>query len=303
MTVDAAPLAWPSSPLEIASMRAARALGCVAVVSGGGGDDLFDRDPTAAGAIFASGAWSAAIRIASAGTEGTISTRLWRNLAWPLLRRQVPWQVRRFKRMHRDGRGHYPSFFRPLAKREHDDVRARRHGLRLVDEQRSPEERVAWAFDLPFAGPTAFHRHLSEVVAGIPRFDPYFEPDVIACAMSAPLPSHFEGELPRGVLRRAARAHLPPAVWERTSKAGFEAACAVLFRAHRPALDGLADVGALADLGLIEPRLFAEAYARFARDPIEDVVGWGYIWPTLAVEAFVRGVGGLPRRFAGSMPA
>jgi Asparagine synthase len=301
MTVDAAPLAWPSSPLEIGSMKIALSLGCVAAVSGGGGDDLFEREQGSAGAIFASGAWSAAVRIASAGTEGTVLTRLRKNLVWPLLRRQVPWPLRRLKRTLRDGRDHYPTFFRSLARKEHDEVRARRLRHRTVEEC-SPDERVAWAFDLPFSGPTAFHRHLSEVAAGIPRFDPYFEPDVIACAMSAPLPAHFEGTLPRGLLRRAARGRLPPAVWERTSKAGFEGACAAVFRAHRPALDALADVGALADLGVIEPRRFAEAYARFAGDPVADLVGWGTVWPTLAVEAFVRGVGGLPGRFTGRMP-
>ena len=300
MTVDATPLAWPSSPLEIGAMKIARSLGCVAAVSGGGGDDLFEREQSSAGAIFASGAWSAAVRIAMAGPEGTVLSRLRQNLLWPLLRRQAPWPLRRLKRVLRDGRGHYPKFFRPLAREQHDAVLARRSRQRTVEEC-SPEGRLAWAFDLPFSGSTAFHRHLSEVAAGIPRFDPYFEPDILAGVMSAPLLAHFEGHLPRGLLRRAARGRLPPAIWERTSKAGFEVATAALFRAHRPALDSLADVGALADLGVIEPRLFGERYSRFARDPAADPVGWGNVWPTLAVEAFVRGVGSLPRRFTGRM--
>jgi hypothetical protein len=69
-----------------------------------------------------------------------------------------------------------------------------------------------------------------------------------------------------------------------------------------PALVDLADVSALADLGIIEPRAFRPVFDAWRANPSSEEQGFRYVWTMLAVEAWLRGLHRLPRRFEGLGP-
>jgi hypothetical protein len=224
---------------------------------------------------------------------------LGQNLLRPLLRRRLPWEFRRAVRVLRTaGRRRLPSFFGVLPQVIQEEAFLLRAAEREFSEAK-PEEQLSRVLASSHFDAVAFHRGLAEQSTGLPRFDPLLEPDVVALAVTSPAMEHFEGALSRGLLRRAVKGALPDVVWRRTTKAGIEAACSTLVALARPGLDRLADVSALADLGIVEPRKFATVYQQFVASPSSVELGFRYVWTTLAVEAFLRGAYGLPGRFEG----
>lgn len=298
LTVDGAPLAWPGALLEIAAMRRARERGAIAVLSGAGGDDMFDEDRAVAARVLEAGRVKEALAIAL--PRGAPLSALGRRLLRPLLRRRVPFALRSLSMSLRAGRSSsLPELFGPLARAAHEECWLRQSQDREFFDH-DADERVLLSFRSRQFDALAFHRRLSEAAAGLPRLDPFLEPDVTAFAMRAEPWEHFERDLPRGLLRRAAGSELPDDVYRRTSRASIDAACATIAQRTGPALERLADVSALADLRIVEPRAFRPAFDAWRSGSRDGHDGLPYVWPVLAAEAWLRGTHDLPRRFEGA---
>jgi hypothetical protein len=195
-TMDGAPLASPGAALELAAFRRAKELSAVAVLSGAGGDELFEEDRSVAARILESGRIRDAFSIAR--PHGAPLSDLRARLLRPLARRRVPWSVRRaMMALRGQGKLPLPAFFGALPRALRDEAWLR--GTEDPDFfDQGPDERVALSFRSPHFDSVAFHRRLSEAAVSLPRLDPFLEPDVLAFAMRAAPWEHFEGDLPRG---------------------------------------------------------------------------------------------------------
>jgi asparagine synthetase B (glutamine-hydrolysing) len=280
--VDAMPFVWPSAALEVEAFARARANGADVVLSGLGGDELFDGDPWALSELARSGRIRDALHLART-LRGFPRPPL-ATLQWPF-RRLVASRVPRPIRLLRARRA-------PLATPAWAGPRL----ARWYREQRDREtERT---LDPASTGPSSldFHRvqllslrHLVVTTAGIPRRDPYMDPRFRAVAARIPKHLWLHGGVWRGLFRLAFGDLLPIALRERMDKADVEPALGRYleaiggFERIRP----LATVTRLGEAGLVEPRAFARAFDAFTKNR-EDGDAWTTLWPALATEAFLR---------------
>jgi len=140
----------------------------------------------------------------------------------------------------------------------------------------------------------AWYRHQQEHASGIERSDPYLDRELITWVDALPPVWLLEGGVRRGLFREAIRGLVPESLRTRPDKAAFEPA---MFRFVESiggfgALRRHASVPDLADLGLVEPRAFLDAFDELAAKPIGSWQ-WSTVWPALATEAFLasRGAG------------
>lgn len=283
--VDASPLTWIGGAFEIATLSRARALGAERVLTGAGGDWLFDGDPTALADRFVRGDRLGAIAAAS-GLDGFGEPRS-RALSWifrPLVARLEPRAIRRRRiarllnapewagpRLRRLTEAHRPSFV------DHALLPRRNADERIHAACTSPElEHLAWL------------HHQQEVATGLPRRDPYLDRALRRFVLSLPPEWLLAGDVRRGLYREAIRVLVPAFVANRKTKAEMEPAITRLVEAAGgfEALRDLAKVQHLADLGLVEPRQFLRVFDSIARDPLGSW-DWFWAWPALAAEAFV----------------
>jgi len=255
LTAGALPLTWPTGAVEALLMQRARASGATRVLAGLGADEWFDGDPGG-------------------------------NSLWPRLRRKVPWRVRRLTR--RRSKPRIPPWAGPRAKgaliAAHERVLSERPWC-----ERGAENRVRAGFIDPHLARASTLRAQLEALSGVLRVDPYLDAELAVFALSIP-PRLLLGtgprEVRRGLLREALAGVLPDTVRLRPDKASFAPAHRALFAP--PYLETLrprVSVGRLADLGIIEPRAFARAFASAAAGSAVDV----RLYSTLAVEAFLGG--------------
>jgi hypothetical protein len=135
----------------------------------------------------------------------------------------------------------------------------------------------------------AWGRHAEEVASGIERVDPYLDRTLIREVERFPAEWLLHGGMRRGLFREAMRDLLPDSVRMREDKASFEPAL-VRFVSAAGGLESfreLANAVRLGELGLVDRRAFAAAVEVFVRSP-DDGDAWTTVWPTLAVEAFLR---------------
>ncbi len=133
----------------------------------------------------------------------------------------------------------------------------------------------------------------TEVASGLPYVTPYLGPSFIELVAGFPPEELFHGGLMRGLFRLALADVLPSSLAARTDKASFEPMFDAMFVAMggRAAFRSLLTMEATADLGLVEPASFRGIFDRVvARETTAR--GWLEVWPMLAVEAFVRRLGG-----------
>jgi hypothetical protein len=128
-----------------------------------------------------------------------------------------------------------------------------------------------------------------EALSGVLRIDPYLDAELAAFALAL-RPRALLGTGPRAIRRGLFREALAGAVLDsvrlRPDKASFAPAHRALFAPpHLATLQPLASVSRLADLGIIEPRAFARAFASTTAGGDVDA----RLYSVLAVEAFLRG--------------
>lgn len=287
---DAAPCTWPSAPLERALAEAAKARGADRVLSGAGGDDLFDGDPTELASLLPRHPLAALARVRSMSVPWKASTlaRARDFLVRPALSPLVPhaWRLARRRRTYADLFPWAGAVLRRAIEMSIADssARPRAHG--------SPHDRYEQLARSPQLHEVATMRVQFEAASALRRVDPFLDPEVLAFVARLPPLTLLHGNQLRGLFRECARDLVPDSVRLRTDKAAFEPAQTEMVRAAGgfETLRSLASVTRAADLGLVEPAVFQPAFDALARDPEGGLApgDWLGVWPILAVEAFLR---------------
>jgi asparagine synthetase B (glutamine-hydrolysing) len=294
--VDGAPLCSPWSIVEVELMARARAHGADCVLTGTGGDELFDGDPRALASLARRGRILSAMRISR-----RLRDFLWEEPRFPI----ASWVVRplvvslapKWLRLARARRApHVPPWAGPLLRDAIRDARARSASKLSDDLDRGRVELGAEIAEHHRVA-LAWGRHQHEIAACIERRDPFLDRSLFALLHSLPPDWLLHGGIRRGLFREAFRAEMPDSVRMREGKAFVEPAYARAIKAA----GGVAQFAQLARdtqlgaMGIVEPRRFEEAFNAFALDTeMEKLVPWT-VWNFLCLEAFVRARLGLGR--------
>jgi asparagine synthase (glutamine-hydrolysing) len=278
--VDGAPVVWPSAAPFILAGRRARDRGADAVLSGWGGDGLFDGDlgqfaeRARAGDCIGAILDAAKLQLLwSSSPVGRVLNYVARPLLGDLLPHSWPASWRRL-RVHRSREWHWAGGkLRSL--------------MNVPAAAPDPDWRAELATSIEM-DEAADERGQHEVAVGLPRIDPYLDAELIEFMASVPADMLFQGNRMRGLYRQAMEGILPDSLRLRPDKASFEPAIDELFdsAARDPAFQDLIKMEALADLGMVEPRRYREAVTRTMAGKSRR--GWLEVWPALAVEAFVQ---------------
>lgn len=288
--VDCAPMPWPSSFFELAAYARAKELRADRVLTGIGGDALFDGNPRSLARVARSGRPLDALRRVSR-LRGFVRPRspalTW--LARPLLADLLPAKLR--GRVVRTAELEVPEWFAPAALRIFgDESRRRRRELLSPPGLENSSSRLD---DL-----LARHRHQVAEETGIARLDPFVDPWLQRFVRALPAQWLLQGDTRRGLFRDALKDLLPTELYQREDKASFEPALLRYVRAVGgfEALRPIAQVQTLSSLGLINASSFRRAFDRLEAHPLHGR-HWTAVWPVLAIEAFAeRFFAARPRR-------
>jgi asparagine synthase (glutamine-hydrolysing) len=278
--IDAAPVVWPTGPLLILAAKRARERGAEAVVSGWGGDVLFDgnlgqfADRARAGDCL--GAILDVARLQLLWRSSPIG-RVRDYVARPLLGDMLP--------------GAWRGSWKSLGVRRSSEWKWAGGKLRSLMSIPGVPAASDWRAELAASvemDEAADERGQHEVAVGIPRLDPYLDAELIEFMLSVPAHMLLHDHRMRGLYREAMRGVLPGSLRLRADKASFEPAIRELFKSAEqdPSFRTLLRMEALGDLGMVEPRRYREALTRTIAG--DGPRGWLETWPAIAVEAFVR---------------
>jgi hypothetical protein len=262
--------------MEVEALSRARQNGADLILSGAGADELFDGDPRSLADVARTRPWQA---LKSARRLRGCDPQRFPAFTWvvrPHLARRVPLAIRQ-RRWALQAASATPDWAGPVLR----DLLARERWRPLSPEgtwDASHHEHVAWLL------------HQESLAAGLEYREPFLAPTLRAWVRSLEPAWLLDGDIRRGLFRAAVSDLLPRAVLERPGKSYFEDGFRRFFVAAggARAMGELATVERLASLGIVRPRPFAEAYARFISGTDEGM-GFTTLWPVLAVEAFVRG--------------
>jgi asparagine synthase (glutamine-hydrolysing) len=285
LTADAAPTISPAAAWDLTLRERARDRGAEVVLTGNGGDHVFNGDPR----IFA--------------------RRALKGHLFDAFRRAV--------RFQRQSRASIPRAFRYVVS---PPVISVAPGIQRARRRRSAIKRWPWAGprlreviedlyvqkppDLEWTSSTsaprferlvrkefmylAEHRGQAEAASAIVRVNPLWDDELVALTAGFPQEVLLHGDRWRGLFRLAMPSIVPDSVRLRPDKAWFEPAIAEMVGgSDLGALRDLARMQMLGDLGLVEParyRLHFEAVLSAGSESLH----WLAIWPALAVEAFAR---------------
>ena len=280
---DAAPVTWPTTPMERLAGDRARAWGAEAIISGCGGDQVLDGDDRSfvervrrgdCGAIRD----AARLRVPWSSSGPSRVTGL---VLRPLLRPFIPgWVLARRRREHvasRDATAWAGPRLRPLMRP-------------TIEPPIGSESWTSWFACSPLMADAMDAAGQEECHSGLPQIDPYLDPRLVDLLASFPAEHLFAGDRQRGLYRLAMEGILPDSLRFRCDKASFEPLVAETLRAAggtEGAVPQLLTMEASADLGLVEPAAFRSAFTRVASNGSTQR-GWLGVWPMLAVEAFLR---------------
>jgi asparagine synthase (glutamine-hydrolysing) len=280
--LDANPLLFPTWAWWLKMNRWAADQGIDVLLSGDGGDDLFDGDTSIFATDLLRGHPIRAAR-AAMGFKGftyfaSTRRRLSTLLLSPALHQISPpvhgmiHAVRARRRMSKDFRWAGPAL-RPWIARKlstyYVPTRVMVAGDELLDTRDG-------------------HQQI-RLFSGCRSADPYLDDDLVNFVDALPKHLLFHGGYRRGLFRFAFRDLLPDSVRLRETKSRFENAVAELFAAGggENLIRTYSSMNHLADLGFIEPREFAIRLEQLVRNPTEGTQ-WLTIWPALVMEAFLR---------------
>jgi asparagine synthase (glutamine-hydrolysing) len=295
LVIDAAPTGWPTAACEIALARMNRQRGGSVLLTGSGGDEVFEGDTRVFAHRARRGHLLSSLRCA-ARLHGswlpTAASRMRSLVLRPLLKRAVPAALARRIGAVRQRR-RVPRWAGPAARRLVENEAFERGSG--VDEGEDPN-RCSWLANAARCTPFLEYseaRAQLELAGGCPLADPFLDERVVDFMASLRPDLPFCGHWTRGLFRQAVRGWIPESVRLRTDKASFAGASRELLEAPGglAALEPLLRATALADLGIVEPRPFAECVANLRQATLDDSF-WFEIWPVLAAEAFVRQASG-----------
>ena len=292
LTAAGMPLTWPSGAVEATLLARASDAGVARVLAGLGADEWFDGDPDATSLLVAGSGVRGAMSVARAFEQAGRRRALARVL-WPRLRQEVPWPLRRMTRRVRTR-----PLFPPWAGSRMRRVLSEAHERALADRpwiEHSAEERVEAGFRDPHLARASTLRLQLERLSGVLRVDPYLDAELATFALGASperLLGQDEPRERRGLFREALAGVVPESVRTRQDKASFAPVHRALFRPpHLAVLEKAAAVSRLADLDIVQPKVFREAFERavvHARGPVDQAEPMlAQLYAVLAVEAFL----------------
>lgn len=284
--VDQTPFVRTGAASLLALMTKAAERGASLVLTGNGGDDIFDGDPRILSHRILSGEIVQAIvqaaRLRVPWTTNPLR-RVSEFLIRPLAARLIPsaLQTERRRRLRRRG----CTWAGPELQAFLDTV--------VVDnapnELETPTDRLARFRTSPDFLEAADERSLLEQASGVLRIDPFLDDDLIEFVMRLPPLLLFHGSQMRGLFRLALKGLIPESVRLRPDKADFEPAFIEVMEAAGglASFRDLAAMPNLAALGLVDPSGYRGAFDAFASQPLAGE-SWVSLWPALAVEAFAE---------------
>jgi asparagine synthase (glutamine-hydrolysing) len=284
MTIDAMPAASPILVTVAPMGRIVRDAGAKVVLSGDGGDQILDGSPRVFGELARRGEFVRALD-GSLRTRGVFydgpAGRLARFLVRPLVERLVPpfaWNGLRRLRHRRPGWAG-----RALAFNVRPRVGA---AAGLLKE--SPGERYTRMLrEISFV-PWSLLRHQKEVLGGYTLRAPLLDDEFLRFAATLPPLSLLRGGYLRGLMREAMRSLVPEELRLRETKGSWHwfIEQALEKVGGLRALSGLADVGRLADLRLVDPIAFRRVFDEGCRTPRH--ADYDELWRVLSAESFLR---------------
>lgn len=290
--VDRAPFTYANAFGVVEMMRRAREEGADVVLTGSGGDDVFDGDPRAISNFLRRSKPLVALRMAA--TLRGFARPSSPVIQWalrPLVARYVPRSLRVARQRRAPLRwwgAPLPAWAGPEMVR-YLEARRSRNAERLaraLDADRGTLSRLEGAI---LANLVTYESWRGSRLAGIPRVDPLEDPEVASVVSAIPLEWLLGSGLRRGLFRETFRDLIPAALADRTDKAFFEPSFIRMLDAAGglSKLEHLVDVRRLAEMGIVRPTQFRQAFTEHSRHQ-ERGGFWSTVWPTLATEAFLR---------------
>ncbi len=286
LTADAAPLYWPTYPLEMAAVRRAARAGAEAIFTGSGGDVVTGGDfsfysERTLGRRLLPAMWGAA-KLETLWPSSP-SSRVMDLVLKPAARRLVPrsWlELRRVDQLTRTHRWAWAGR-RLRAFLLEDAERA------AGEEQLQEKSWYSWMALSHDLVRVADLRGQCEHESRLAEHCPYLDAKLVEFVAGIPPEMRFHGHRDRGLFREAMRGLLPESLRTRPDKADFEPMLnEVGTAAHsKGALGRLVKMEALGDLGLVDPAAFECAVRRAVAKGDGRV--WADVWPALAAEAFM----------------
>jgi asparagine synthase (glutamine-hydrolysing) len=287
LVVDAAPVPWSGASFEIRLAQLSRQRGASVLMTGIGGDDVFNGDFGVFANLARRGRWRAAVRDAMMlkGSRGATGRNRVRELVlYPIIRDIIGprWSeaVRARRRSEISWAGpRLRTLIRHALRGSSAD--AGRSGDRGWFSQMSRSKYYVWMKEV---------LGQIEIAGRCTRVQPYMDDELVEFLASLPPETLFYGGWVRGLFRHAMRGIIPEGVRTRQDKATLEPALLELVRAagglevFRP----LISMTGLADHGLVEPKAFRRRFAELVETPLNGRL-WIELWPALTAEAFVRG--------------
>lgn len=270
-----------SLPTDLAMLRRARSLGADVVLTGLGGDDVFEGTPRSLADDLLRGdprALSRAARLRS--SPESPAGRILRHVLRPIAGRALSPSMRTARRRRAHAAAH--PWAGPVLREYLNEESIRWRPASLA----SPSDR----FDsIAKAGYLADGVELCEELArlaGVRLEHPLLDERLNRIAAAQPPSTLLHGDRLRGLFRLALRGYVPEAVRLRPTKAFF-------LEAWRDSLRAAGGFEALRDLSFPEEcaRLGLVDAERFARDLVhleKDDVTWTMLWPVLGMEGFLR---------------
>ncbi len=288
LVVDGQPYASPMGGWELGFLDLAREKGADVLLSGTGGDELFDGDPRcfalqALRGHFVSAA-RAAVRLRVPWTSSRLQ-RLYEFVLRPIAVHAVPRQIRRVVRRRRVGSRGVP-WAGPLIR----EVLRRPMPEPVGDfGPRTPTEFFTRISDSKWALEVSEAQCSIDAQAGCATRTPFRDEALISFVARLPAESLLRGGYLRGLFREAFAGLVPERVRLRTDKADFETAIEDMHApiGGRGAFPELASLRALEGLGVVRSAAFRQSFDAFIRGEI-DHEGWHSLWPLLSLEAFAR---------------
>jgi asparagine synthetase B (glutamine-hydrolysing) len=278
LTADGAPFTSPTAGWNVALRERARERGADAILTGAGGDQVFNGDAY----VLARQAWGAArCRNDLSVWRSPTLVRLARRLIAPPLVSVCP-SIRRIQRQ-RIARARWPWAGPRLREIVRDLYVREPPSHEWMDTSGQIKLQRLLQGDFLHIAET---RGQLETVTGIERLDPLMDDEVVNLVTSLPKEMLLLGGRQKGLYRYALRRVLPESLLARTDKARFEPAIAEMVRgADLCALRELASMRHLGELGLVDPARYRACFDA-ALSAVGTPPNWLAIWPVLAVEAF-----------------
>lgn len=279
--VDHAPLQWATAAMELAAYSRAKDEGADCVLTGAGGDAVFDGRPRSLAGFVREGRPFAALRSVSR-LKGFHRPRhpalTW--LARPLILEAFPKMLR--ARVARTTPVPMVPWAGPITLRCLDEERLRRR--REVGNMVLRRGRSQSNLELVFAR----HRQQVALATGlVRRLDPLLDHSLQVFVSRIPEHWLLAGDRRRGLFREALKDVLPVPLYRRLDKSDFEPAL-IRFVHALGGFERLAPWAkgrVLADFGIVEPKILQAEFDRFVANPLEGSY-WLKIWPALIAEAF-----------------